>query len=211
MNVQRDARARRTQVDRRSEAEEALLDAAAALFAERGIVQTSLAEIGEKAGYSRGLANHHFGSKAELVERLARRSQDRFMGALERVEGSTGLDEIVRTVDAYLRHFEKPTPEGRSLLVMWGATFPNGSSLAGIADADGRARDAFARGIARGKRDGSISPQVDGRAFAVALLGLIRGVAAQFLTERDAVDTRAVRAQCRRFVTIGLSPTRTKG
>lgn len=205
LQAEQDARPRRTQHERRSTAEEALLDAAAELFAEQGIVETSLAQIGERAGYSRGLVNHHFGSKAELVGRLARRCQKRFPAhVLGRVDGLNGIDGILRIVDAYLRHFEAPTADGRALLVMWGATFPAGSSVDGIIDADQWARDAIAYWVKRGKRDGSISRHVDAAASSVALLGLIRGVAAQFLTEPHAIDMPAVRAQCARFVTDGL-------
>ena len=63
---------RRTQQERSSQAEKALMDAAAELFARHGVDQTSLADVGQAAGYSRGLVNHHFGTKATLVERLAR-------------------------------------------------------------------------------------------------------------------------------------------
>ena len=69
-----------TQAERRRKSEQALLDAAAALIAERGVEQTSLARIGESAGTSRGLPTHHFGSKDALVARLARRTQDRVRG-----------------------------------------------------------------------------------------------------------------------------------
>ena len=80
-NVRRANRTARaqTQAERRQKSEQALLDAAAALIAERGVEQTSLARIGESAGTSRGLPTHHFGSKDALVARLARRSQDRVL------------------------------------------------------------------------------------------------------------------------------------
>src|SRR5262245_31645311 len=73
---------RRTQVERRHESEEALLDAAADLVAERGVERASLASIGTRAGASRGLPNHHFGSKDALVARLARRAQNRIDDAM---------------------------------------------------------------------------------------------------------------------------------
>ena len=47
--------ARRTQAERRSEAKDGLLGAAAELFAEQGVAETSLAQIGERAGYSLSL------------------------------------------------------------------------------------------------------------------------------------------------------------
>lgn len=44
----------------------AILDAAASLFAERGYRATSLADVGLKAGVSRGTPGYFFGSKAAL-------------------------------------------------------------------------------------------------------------------------------------------------
>ena len=44
-----------------------MTDAAVGLLVERGIAGTTLASIGERAGYSRGLVTHRFGSKAGLL------------------------------------------------------------------------------------------------------------------------------------------------
>lgn len=200
------ARVRLTQHERRSKAENALLDAAAQLFAERGIVDSSLADIGGRAGYSRGLVNHHFGSKAELIERLAHRCQKRFSEWIGPIGGRSGLDGILEIVDAYVRHFEAPTPEGRAMLVMWGAAFPRSSPVDGMVEADRRARAGILQCVSQGKRDGSISKRIDGPAFAVTLLGLLRGVAAQFLTDHDGINMPRARSQCLRFVTQALSP-----
>src|SRR5580693_854740 len=87
--------ARRTQQERSSQAEKALMDAATELFARRGVDQTSLADVGEAAGYSRGLVNHHFGTKATLVERLARRAQTDFV---------TNFDEVGGDAASGIRH-----------------------------------------------------------------------------------------------------------
>src|SRR5262245_25666186 len=85
---------RRTQAERRSQSEGALLDAAAELIAERGVEGTSLASIGERAGVSRGLPTHHFGSKDALVARLARRAQNGIRRATQRT-----LDQARRSID----------------------------------------------------------------------------------------------------------------
>ncbi|MFD8128576.1 helix-turn-helix domain-containing protein [Streptomyces mirabilis] len=61
---------RRSQEDRRAEAERRLLEAAAELIGEIGTSRVTLAAIGERAGYSRGLVTHHFGSKSALMQRL---------------------------------------------------------------------------------------------------------------------------------------------
>ena len=46
---------RRSQAQRRDEAERRLLSAAVRLVGERGLERITLAEVGEAAGYSRGL------------------------------------------------------------------------------------------------------------------------------------------------------------
>ena len=62
---------RRSHAQRREESERRMLDAALAIVARRGTVRMTLAEVGEAAGYSRGLPAHHIGSKAGLVQALA--------------------------------------------------------------------------------------------------------------------------------------------
>lgn len=53
---------------------DAILDAAASLFAERGYAATSLADVGARAGVSRGAPGYCFGSKAELYRAVLDRA-----------------------------------------------------------------------------------------------------------------------------------------
>jgi AcrR family transcriptional regulator len=196
-------------MERRTEAEEALLEAAAELFAERGITQTSLAQIGERAGYSRGLANHHFGSKDALIERLAERARVRFRQMLEdRLRqdnrADTGRAAVLAIADIYITAFVNPRSTARALLVMWGSNFPRDIAVQGIVESDDLARRNLARWIRRGQDDGSISGELDADALAPALLGLVRGVSAQLLVSPDAFDPEAVRRECSRIVALAL-------
>jgi AcrR family transcriptional regulator len=52
---------------------EAILDAAEALFAQKGYEATSLQEIGDRAGVSRGTPNYFFGSKEQLYHAVLER------------------------------------------------------------------------------------------------------------------------------------------
>ena len=61
----------RTQAVRRAEAEQRLVAAAADMVGEVGPSRVTLASVGERAGYSRGLATHRFGSKGALMQRLS--------------------------------------------------------------------------------------------------------------------------------------------
>jgi AcrR family transcriptional regulator len=202
-----------TQAERRQKSEQALLDAAAALIAERGVEQASLARIGEAAGTSRGLPTHHFRSKDALVSRLALRSQDRVLAAtrnaLERADRArehlSALDLLRTTLGTYLELFENPTAEERALIVMWGATFPSQASIDGMLEAEQRSYDGWAELIGRGQEDGSIRDDLDPRAAAVVLFGMMRGVAALLLTESDVEDMGSVRATCDAWILGALA------
>lgn len=50
-----------------------LLDAAEALFSEKGVTQTSMMHVAGKAGVTRGAIYHHFENKLDLIESLMER------------------------------------------------------------------------------------------------------------------------------------------
>ena len=204
--------ARRTQVERREESERTLLAAAAEVIAERGVNRASLAVIGERAGMSRGLPTHHFGSKDALVARVASAAQDRMadvlLSAIERSGRNTdemsGLNLVRVSIDAYLDLFEHPTASDRVLIVTWGATFPSESSIEGMLDADRRAYEGWADLIARGQQDGSIRTDVDPPASAVILHGMLRGVASLLLIESEYTDMTSVRSTVDKWIAGAL-------
>lgn len=59
---------RRTQAERRAMSEERLLGAAAQIIAQEGYLACTLDRVGERAGFSRGLASRKYGSKDGLIE-----------------------------------------------------------------------------------------------------------------------------------------------
>ena len=56
-----------TQAERVATSDRALIDAAIELIAERGYDRSTLAAIGEQAGYSRGLVTQRSGNKENLL------------------------------------------------------------------------------------------------------------------------------------------------
>lgn len=62
--------ARRTQHERSAESAKLLVAATIELIAEKGFERTTAAEIGERAGYSREMVRHRYGSKEQLLEFL---------------------------------------------------------------------------------------------------------------------------------------------
>ena len=101
---------RRSQTERREESEHRLLEAALEIVARRGSVRMTLAEVGEAAGYSRGLPAHRFGSKAGLVHALAGYIGERF--GQQREQGpkpEPGLDAILGNIRFYFNLARAPS------------------------------------------------------------------------------------------------------
>lgn len=183
--------ARRTQQERRDQAETALLTAAAELVVEQGVRSLTLARVGERAGYSRGIVTHHFGGKQALVERLARATQTGFVPGLEDVP--PGLGRLLRLIGGYLGELGRIGVFNRAFLLLWteSATQPELAPIFRERDAAFRAdlREDVEAGIA----DGTIDAGVSAAEVAVAVVGQLRGIALQRLLDPASVDTGALR------------------
>ena len=70
---------------------EAVLDAAAELFAVRGPAATSIREVAARSGVNHGLVYRHFGTKEELVSAVLDHVSDRFNQAV--ASGSDQVDQ----------------------------------------------------------------------------------------------------------------------
>src|ERR1700734_3541086 len=96
MNPKARSGTRRSQGERRREAERRLLQAAERIVAEQGLERFTLAEVGEAAGYSRSLPAHYFGSKEGLVGALATEIVNGFGRSAARTEKHpAGLERLL--------------------------------------------------------------------------------------------------------------------
>ena len=93
---------RRTQVERRDEAEIRMLEAGVRLAAVGGLDDFTLAEVGISAGYSRGLPRHHFGSKETFRAALFRFVVEVYSAGLEPPREPYGLSTLVSMMKAFL-------------------------------------------------------------------------------------------------------------
>ena len=175
-----DRPARRTQEQRRAETERRVLDAAMALIARSGSRAVTLAEVGEAAGYSRGIVYHQFGSRERLLEAVLDEAQRFDVPAYQ----SNGLDHLVRIVEAYLRNVVQRTPSARAFLQLWGeaiAADPVRAPLFARRDADFRL--LLANVVRQGVADGSVRPDVNPAAAAVLVVALVRGTGLQLIAQ----------------------------
>jgi len=195
----------RTQAERRATTESRLLDAAYEIVAEHGVRAVTTAAVGQRAGYSRGIVNHHFGSRSALMLRLAELAQARFT---PEPGDRRGRDRVLAVVDEYLGLARADAPSLRVFLRLW-AVAVSGEEP-DLSDAftarDAFFRDYFRDAILEGVADGSIHGDVDAQATAVAVVGLIRGIAMQGQYDPDLAHDDATRAAARALLDRGLRP-----
>lgn len=178
---------RRTQQERRDRAEAALLNAAAELVVQHGVRSLTLARVGERAGYSRGIVTHHFGSKQALIERLARATQTGFVPGLEDLP--PGLDRLLRLINGYLGALGDIGLMHRAFLLLW-AEAATASELTPIfRERDEAFRRDLRSDVAAGIADGDVRPDAEPDGVAVAIVGQLRGVGMQLLLNPHSVDT----------------------
>lgn len=190
---------RRTQVQRRSEAEASMLEAAQAIVARKGWVGMTLAEVGLAAGYSRGLAAHHFGTKPRLLQALAMHIGQNFLVSIApnaKKARPGGMRAILQFVRAYLGSNEKQWINNRALLILMAESTTDESEAGpNLADYNRRSCAYLARLFDEGKAAGEVREDTDSTSAAVVVLSTMRGIMLQRLQKHSEIDLPAVRRQ----------------
>ncbi len=166
---------RLTHAQRTDLSDQRMLDAAIALIVERGTEKTTLKEVGERAGYSRGLAGYRFGSKAGLFEAIVRSVGEQWLTDLKRVtRGLSGLAAIEAAVDEHSRLCIQGADPVRAFYILWfeaiGVQSPVKQVISSIAER--RSRDIVSW---LGSADylGPVPPQAIAAQFNAAILGIV--------------------------------------
>lgn len=167
-----------------------------------------MADIGAEAGFSRGHVNHHFGSRATLVERLAEECQRHFFESLPPLDETDEIEALIAFSNAYLRVIDLADEEVRAFYVMWGAALPEDAPLRPIFVAvDRNVRRSVQEIVAKGKERKTITHEIDPGGFAAVFVGLLRGLGAQFLIDPDSLDFGSVHDMCEQFLRSALKPS----
>jgi AcrR family transcriptional regulator len=186
-----------------------LIDAAGALFAERGYSESSVAAIGEAANASRGLVNHHFGSKENLLWAVI---EDYIYDwehevVAPAIAGKRGLEALRAMIFAHLGlAHERP----ESLLLLYRLMSEALDPRRGLAD---QFSELHHRWRALGKRwwdeaveDGQIDPAIDQDANASLIIGGIRGITLDWLMAPGSFDLDAAYEQFWSMLVRFLAP-----
>jgi len=184
--------ARPTQAERTALAERKMVDATIELLNTVGMAGTTLIAIGERAGYSRGLATHHFGSKAGLFRKVLRHITASWTEELERnLRGKEGLQALLAALDAHRDHMLHFPRHARAMNILWSASFDPASEFKpNVIEFHRLQRANAADWVKAGQASGEIRAEVDAVGFAEQFYASLLGINYQWLVNPK-IDLRA--------------------
>lgn len=176
-------RARRKQADRTALSDRKLTEAAIDLMVHHGIQGTTLQAVGERAGYSRGLATHRFGSKAGLFGKVLQVASADWLERVQKaVGGLTGVEALCAATDAGEQFFLERPDEVRAMYLLWFLSIdPSADYRANLANVHNAQRRDAAAWIRAGQKAGQIDPALDPMRIAEQYVAAMAGIAYQWL------------------------------
>ena len=177
----------RTQAERTALAESGMVRAAIDLLNTAGIQGTTLVAIGEHSGYSRGLATHHFGSKAGLFRTVLKRMTAVWTEELmSKLDGKTGLQAITTAIDTHRAHVLRHPDYILATNILWGAALDPASEFKpNVAEFMLIQRQSVAAWVKGGQALGEIRPEVDADRIGEQFYGSLIGINHQWLVSPD--------------------------
>ncbi|MEB3023520.1 TetR/AcrR family transcriptional regulator [[Mycobacterium] crassicus] len=190
--------------ERGTAAQRKMIEAAQSLIAEGGFSHATMARIGERAGYSRGLADYHFTSKSEIVEKIIEEIAHNWDERIQSAEPRRGMAALAHAIEVAMAGLETNPVASRVLQVL-------ASEAPGLEPAiqqllarhDESYRRRLRRWIVEAQQDGTARTDIDPVAASVAIEGMLRGVGYQWMLNPDALRPIAMVSTLRDAV-LGL-------
>ena len=184
---------RMTQAERTALSDERMFEAAVALINEHGTQKTTLKDIGQMAGYSRGLANYRFGSKDGFLLELFHQFDDRWKNHLNSYVGQkSGIAAVMAATDALRDFLQAESAYMRAMYLLWYESLGHQSAMrTSLAEHHQVYRKDTRRYIEQGIEAGEIDPDINAEQFAVQFCAIIFGIVYQWLVDAEALDLKA--------------------
>ena len=179
-----------TQAERSALSDKAMLEAAMALVLEHGTDKTTLAMIGEKAGYSRGLATYRFGSKGGLYDALCKSISRHWLEYLKKGVGAkVGIEAMCAALDTIYKFEQERPQEARALQILYcGAASPNSEFRETAVTIRRRQKSDVADWVREGQAAGAVRSDVDADEVAAQYVAYISGMTYLWLMSPDTFD-----------------------
>lgn len=197
----------KTQAERSALAEERMIAAAIELLNTVGIEGATLKAIGEKAGYSRGLATYRFGSKAGLFDEVCKSISRHWLDYLrDGVGDKTGIEAMCAALDAFFQFVSDSPRDARVLQILYcGAASPTSEYRQTSATIHQRQQDDVAAWVRGGQDNGSIRRSADPTSIAAQYIAYISGMNYLWLINPESIDFRKANDDMKVQFRISLS------
>ncbi len=176
-----------------------MLEAAAEVIGERGLCDTRIADIAERAGLSPALVVYYFGSKEKVLTEALAYAEDLFyieaFRELTAIEGAS--EKLVRLIELACPAVERSeTDEYWALWVeLWSRALRNDEAARKREALDQRWRSTIAEVVREGQRTGEFE-LCDPERFATYLAALMDGLSLQGLLHDSVVNSELINEMC---------------
>jgi TetR/AcrR family fatty acid metabolism transcriptional regulator len=162
-----------------------ILDAAAAVFAERGYDETRIQDVAAAAGVAYGLVYHYFGTKDALLQTVLASAWSSFADDLEgiRASGKSGPDQVRAVVDYVFGAFDT-FPDVVKVVLTEQRRFTR-DQAAPVHPEVRRALDALREMFSQAHAQGSLRAGLDPTALPPLLLGALEAAFSTALQQGD--------------------------
>ena len=200
-----------TQSERKARTRACLLDAAATLFADRGVDAVSVDAVAEAAGRTSGAVYAHFASKQGLLLALLDEWAHSLVTVLAaQFEVAATVEERLRAVAADV--ITQPSDQTRRLLLLerelWLRAARDPEVAAAMRARAGEAHAWLAKGFAAWVADGLISPTAEPGSLATMFRAMVVGLETQHRIDPDSVATDAAAAALAQVVGVRIGAGR---
>ena len=193
---------RLTQAERTALSDTRMFNAAMMLISEHGANRTTLKDICEQAGYSRGLANYRFGSKEVFLQELLKHFNRAWVDQLSSyTDGRSGLDAFLHAVDALEHFLSEYHRYMRGGYIIWYESIGGDNEVRRQLK---RNHEAYRRDVKlwlqQGVAEGTVLASVDAENFATFYCSFVFGTIYQWLVNPEAIDLASFFAYFRNTV-----------
>lgn len=201
-------RRRLTQAERTALSDTRMFNAAMQLISEQGANRTTLKEICETAGYSRGLANYRFGSKDNFLQELLKHFNHAWVEQLRTyTEGKRGRDAFMAAIDALENFLVEYDRYMRGSYTIWYESIGGENAIKQqLIENHRRYRADVELWMREGIEEGSVRADLDIENFAFFYLTFVSGTIYQWLVAPEAVKLKSAFDYFRGIVRRELSP-----
>jgi AcrR family transcriptional regulator len=185
-----------------------IVEAAIRVMADKGWDATSIDEITREAGVSRGLVSYHFTDKQELLSEMLKRCQEAARDVTtEALEAAEDPVERMRIIFRVTLELTRDDPAIYEIFLHFMAS---GRSHPDLRDQIRQLyrgfRDGTARTIRMGQHSGHFRKDIDADAAAARHIGIMTGVALQWILDPESFSLDEVIRQTEDMVMEYLVP-----